>query len=92
VASVLAGIKHNYQLHLVFKVEHRTPGKLCASIQTMLRNLKSGAMFEHRLRSADAIEKVVVDEVAMDLRVECCAEAVGATQGFIRGRKVVFCL
>ena len=29
-------------------------------------NLKSGAMFEHRFRSADAIEKVVVDEVPME--------------------------
>ncbi len=59
-------IKHNDQLHLVFKVEHRTPGNLRAFIQAKLRNLKSGAMFEHRFRSADAIEKVVVDEISMD--------------------------
>ncbi len=59
-------IKHNDQLHLVFKVEHRTPGNLRAFIQAKLRNLKSNAMFEHRFRSADAIEKVVVDEVLME--------------------------
>ena len=59
-------IKHNDQLHTVFKVEHRTPGNLRAFIQAKLRNLKSGAMFEHRFRSADAIEKVVVDEVSME--------------------------
>ena len=59
-------IKHNDQLHLVFKVEHRTPGNLRAFIQAKLRNLKSGAMFEHRFRSADAIEKVVVDEILME--------------------------
>jgi elongation factor P len=59
-------IKHNEQLHLVFKVEHRTPGNLRAFIQAKLRNLKSGAMFEHRFRSADAIEKVVVDEILME--------------------------
>ena len=59
-------IKHNDQLHLVFKVEHRTPGNLRAFIQAKLRNLRTGAMFEHRFRSADAIEKVVVDEVSMD--------------------------
>ena len=59
-------IKHNDQLHLVFKVEHRTPGNLRAFIQAKLRNLKSGAMFEHRFRSGDAIEKVVVDEISMD--------------------------
>jgi elongation factor P len=59
-------IKHNNQLHLVFKVEHRTPGNLRAFIQAKLRNLKTGAMFEHRFRSADALEKVVVDEVLME--------------------------
>jgi elongation factor P len=59
-------IKHKDQLHLVFKVEHRTPGNLRAFIQAKLRNLKSGAMFEERFRSADAIEKVVVDEVTME--------------------------
>ena len=59
-------IKHNDQLHSVFKVEHRTPGNLRAFIQAKLRNLKSGAMFEERFRSADSIEKVVVDEVSME--------------------------
>ncbi|HEX4029774.1 MAG TPA: elongation factor P [Terracidiphilus sp.] len=59
-------IKHNDQLHLVFKVEHRTPGNLRAFIQAKLRNLKSGAMFEHRFRSADSIEKVIVDEISME--------------------------
>jgi elongation factor P len=59
-------IKHNEQLHSVFKVEHRTPGNLRAFIQAKLRNIRTGAMFEHRFRSGDAIERVVVDEVAMD--------------------------
>ncbi len=59
-------IKHNDQLHLVFKVEHRTPGNLRAFIQAKLRNIRTGAMFEHRFRSGDAIEKVVVDEVSME--------------------------
>ena len=59
-------IKHKDQLHLVFKVEHRTPGNLRAFIQAKLRNLRTGAMFEERFRSADAIDKVVVDEVAME--------------------------
>jgi elongation factor P len=59
-------IKHNDQLHLVFKVEHRTPGNLRAFIQAKLRNLRTGAMFEHRFRSGDAIEKVVVDSISMD--------------------------
>jgi len=59
-------IKHKDQLHLVFKVEHRTPGNLRAFIQAKLLNIRTGAMFEERFRSADAIEKVVVDEIDME--------------------------
>ena len=59
-------IKHNEQLHAVFSVEHRTPGNLRAFIQAKLRNLRTGAMFEHRFRSADAIEKITVDEIKME--------------------------
>ncbi len=59
-------IKHNNDLHSVFSVEHRTPGNLRAFIQAKLRNLRTGAMFEHRFRSPDPIEKVMVDEVNME--------------------------
>ncbi len=59
-------IKHNNDLHAVFSVEHRTPGNLRAFIQAKLRNLRSGAMFEYRFRSGDAIEKISVDEVEME--------------------------
>jgi len=59
-------IKHNNDLHAVFSVEHRTPGNLRAFIQAKLRNLRTGAMFEHRFRSPDPIEKINVDEVQME--------------------------
>ncbi len=59
-------IKHNNELHSVFAVEHRTPGNLRAFIQAKLRNLRTGAMFEHRFRSADGIDKIVVDEIKME--------------------------
>jgi elongation factor P len=59
-------IKHNNDLHLVFSVEHRTPGNLRAFIQAKLRNVRTNAMFEHRFRSGDPIERVVVDEVPME--------------------------
>jgi len=59
-------IKHNNDLHSVFSVEHRTPGNLRAFIQAKLRNLRTGAMFEHRFRSGDPIEKIVVDEIKME--------------------------
>jgi elongation factor P len=59
-------IKHNNDLHSVFSVEHRTPGNLRAFIQAKLRNLRTGAMFEHRFRSPDPIDKITVDEVTME--------------------------
>jgi elongation factor P len=59
-------IKHNNDLHSVFSVEHRTPGNLRAFIQAKLRNLRTGAMFEHRFRSPDPIDKITVDEIEME--------------------------
>jgi len=59
-------IKHNNDLHSVFSVEHRTPGNLRAFIQAKLRNLRTGAMFEHRFRSADAVDRINVDEEQME--------------------------
>jgi elongation factor P len=59
-------IKHNNDLHLVFTVEHRTPGNLRAFIQAKLRNIRTGAMFEHRFRSGDPIERITVDEIPME--------------------------
>ncbi|HEY2113714.1 MAG TPA: elongation factor P [Candidatus Angelobacter sp.] len=59
-------IKHNNDLHLVFTVEHRTPGNLRAFIQAKLRNIRTNAMFEHRFRSSDPIEKITVDEIPME--------------------------
>ncbi len=51
---------------MLFPNEHRTPGNLRAFIQAKLRNLRTGAMFEHRFRSPDPIEKITVDEVEME--------------------------
>src|SRR5438270_5014515 len=59
-------IKHSNDLHLVFSVEHRTPGNLRAFIQAKLRNIRTGAMFEHRFRSGDALDRVIVDETEME--------------------------
>ena len=59
-------IKHENNLCSVFSVEHRTPGNLRAFIQAKLRNLRTGAIFEHRFRSPDPIERVIVDEEKME--------------------------
>jgi elongation factor P len=59
-------IKFRDDLHLVFSVEHRTPGNLRAFIQAKLRNVRTGAMFVERFRSPDPIDRVIVDEVKME--------------------------
>jgi len=59
-------IKHNNDLHLVFSVEHRTPGNLRAFIQAKLRNVRTGAMFVERFRSPDPIDRIHVDEIKME--------------------------
>ena len=59
-------IKYKDDLHLVFSVEHRTPGNLRAFIQAKLRNVRTGSMFVERFRSPDPIDRVVVDEVKME--------------------------
>ena len=59
-------IKFKDDLHLVFSVEHRTPGNLRAFIQAKLRNIRTGAMYVERFRSPDPIDRVFVDEVKME--------------------------
>ncbi len=59
-------IKFKDDLHMVFSVEHRTPGNLRAFIQAKLRNVRTGAMFVERFRSPDPIDRVVVDEIKME--------------------------
>jgi elongation factor P len=59
-------IKFKEELHLVFSVEHRTPGNLRAFIQAKLRNVRTGAMFVERFRSPDPIDRVIVDEIKME--------------------------
>ena len=55
-------ILHNNVPHKVVEFHHHTPGNLRAMVQTKLRNLKSGSTTEHRFRSTDDIERVILDE------------------------------
>ena len=59
-------IKFKDDLHLVFSVEHRTPGNLRAFIQAKLRNIRTGGMFTERFRSPDPVDRVFVDEIKME--------------------------
>jgi elongation factor P len=61
-----AVVMHNKDLHQVFSVDHRTPGNKRGFIQAKLRNLRTGAMIDHRFRAEDSVDKVVLDEVQME--------------------------
>ena len=41
----------------VVEFRHHTPGNLRAMVQAKLKNVRTGATFEHRFRAADSIEK-----------------------------------
>ena len=58
-------IKHNGELFSIHKAEHRTPGNLRAFVQARMRNLRTGAMNDHRFRSEDTVERAVLDEFEM---------------------------
>src|SRR5678816_548725 len=50
----------------VLEFRHHTPGNLRAMIQTKLRDIRTGASFEHRFRSADTIERASLEQHEME--------------------------
>ena len=45
----------------VIDFRHHTPGNLRAMVQTKMKNLRTGANFEHRFRADDSIEKAFME-------------------------------
>ena len=45
----------------VIEFRHHTPGNLRAMVQAKMKNLRTGASFEHRFRAADSIEKAALE-------------------------------
>src|SRR3990172_2514859 len=58
-------IRHNNELFSIHKAEHRTPGNLLAFVQARMRNLRTGALIDHRFRSEDTVERAILDEAEM---------------------------
>jgi elongation factor P len=58
-------ISHNGELYSIYKAEHRTPGNLRAFVQAKMRQLRTGAIADHRFRSTDNVERAVIDETDM---------------------------
>jgi len=59
-------IKMNDELFSVLAMDHVTPGKGKAFVQTKLRSLKNGRLLDHRFRSADSVDKAVLTIVEMN--------------------------
>ena len=56
-------IQHEGDLYAVFSVEHRTPGNKRGSMQTKLRNLRSGTITDYRFRAEDQVDRAILDEI-----------------------------
>ena len=59
-------IEWNNDLYQMTEVFHNTPGKGQASVQTKMKNLKTGTKAENRFRSDDTAEKVSLDSKEME--------------------------
>ncbi len=59
-------IQHDGDLFTVFSVEHRTPGNKRGSMQTKMRNLRTGAIIDYRFRAEDFVERAIIDEVEFE--------------------------
>jgi len=59
-------LMYNGELHRVHEASHRTPGNLRAFMQVKMRNLRNGAMIDHRFSSSDRVEKATLDTHEME--------------------------
>lgn len=59
-------IKHADDLYRIVEAQHKTPGNLRGMVQARIRNLKTGAISEHRFRSVDMVERAILDETKME--------------------------
>jgi elongation factor P len=59
-------IKHQNDLYRVVDAQHKTPGNLRGMVQARIRNLKTGAISDHRFRSVDVVERAILDETQME--------------------------
>src|ERR1700751_3018512 len=59
-------IQHEGQLYTVFSTDHRTPGNKRGSMQTRLKNLKSGTMIDYRFRAEEFVDRAILDSVEFE--------------------------
>lgn len=59
-------INHEGNLYTVFSTEHRTPGNKRGSMQTRMKNLRTGAISDYRFRAEEFVERAILDEVEFE--------------------------
>ena len=59
-------IQHEGDLYSVFSTEHRTPGNKRGSMQTRMKNLRTGAIIDYRFRAEEFVERAILDEVEFE--------------------------
>jgi elongation factor P len=59
-------IQHEGQLYTVFSVDHRTPGNKRGSMQTRMKNLRTGTMIDYRFRAEEFVDRAILDEVEFE--------------------------
>jgi len=59
-------IQHEGQLFSIFSVDHRTPGNKRGSMQTRMRNLRTGSIIDYRFRAEEFVDRAILDEVEFE--------------------------
>jgi elongation factor P len=59
-------VQHEGQLFTVFSVDHRTPGNKRGSMQTRMKNLRTGVMIDYRFRAEEFVDRAILDEVEFE--------------------------
>ena len=59
-------IRRDGELFSVFSFTHLTPGNKRGFVQSKLRNLRTGAIIDHRFRSVDTVERVALEQQEME--------------------------
>ena len=59
-------VRMNGELYFVMSMMHITPGNWRGMVQSKLRNLRSGNQMDHRFRSEDMVERIILDDAEME--------------------------
>jgi len=59
-------IQHEGDLFAVHSTEHRTPGNKRGSMQTRMKNLRTGAIIDYRFRAEEFVDRAILDEVEFE--------------------------